>query len=438
MVRLPGSAAPRRAGVVAAIVAMLLPLTMVCAPASATDVRVRHTLFGMHEAGEASYAAIGEGAVRLWDVGVQWQQVETHHNGHRYDWTRLDALVTDAQNAHAEVTMVVAGTPRFYSLDPWNLPVREFGAYKRFVRALMHRYKSFNGERGIAAYEVWNESNIDTFWTGSTGAMARLTKAMHDVRDRYDKHALVIAPPMVTRLEYQLRAMSAYYRQRVAGRAVWRYVDAVALSLYPLPKYGRRTGVPEDAMRQLRTVERRLHLAGVPAAKPLWATEINYGLQTGDRAGSRAARITDARQAANVTRTYLLGAANGLRRIFWYRYNWQHLPTGGNMANTQLTDPDDATSPTPAGRAYARVEGWMHGTLVGGKGHRPCTTDRHGTYTCVVRDSTGRRYVFWNPFTTARVRLPRGVHDLQGVLGAISSVKPRSMLKVGFKPVMVD
>jgi hypothetical protein len=30
------------------------------------------------------------------------------------------------------------------------------------------------------------------------------------------------------------------------------------------------------------------------------------------------------------------------------------------------------------------------------------------------------------------------VHDLQGVLGAISSVKPRSMLKVGFKPVMVD
>jgi hypothetical protein len=260
---------------------------------------------------------------------------------------------------------------------------------------------------------------------------------MYDVRNRYDKQALVIAPSMVSRLDYQRKAMADYYHRRVAGRAVWRYVDAVALSLYPMPKYGGRTGVPEDAMKQLRTVRRRLHQAGVPTAKPVWATEINYGLQTGDRAGTRSERISNARQAANVMRTYLLGAANGLKRVFWYRYNWNRLPSGGTMANTQLTDPDDPTSPTPAGRAYARVEDWMHGRLIGSPGHRPCATDRHGTYTCVISDSTGSRYVYWNPFRAATVRLPRGVHEKQGVLGAVSPVQPRSTLKVGFKPVMV-
>src|SRR5437868_13687971 len=90
-----------------------------CAPASATDVRVHRALFGVHEASEYSFETIHEGSVRLWDVGVQWRDVETHEDGKRYDWARLDSLVADAQAAGAEVTMVVAGTPRFYSKNPW-------------------------------------------------------------------------------------------------------------------------------------------------------------------------------------------------------------------------------------------------------------------------------------------------------------------------------
>ena len=30
----------------------------------------------------------------------------------------------------------------------------------------MKRYRSFHGARGIANYQVWNEANITTFWTG--------------------------------------------------------------------------------------------------------------------------------------------------------------------------------------------------------------------------------------------------------------------------------
>ena len=166
----------------------------------------------------SSLAQAHAGAVRLWDVGVRWREIERKPGVYR--WSRLDELVANAQAADAEVTMVVAGTPRFYSLDMWKLPAKRIPAYKRFVKALMKRYRNFHGSRGITAYQVWNEANIATFWTGSFGMMARLTKAMHDVGARVDKRALVIAPPMVTRLDYQLEGLSQYYHQRVGGVAV--------------------------------------------------------------------------------------------------------------------------------------------------------------------------------------------------------------------------
>ena len=430
------STASRRAGVITALVATLALVG--CMPASASNVRVRHALFGMHDSttSTASFPEIHEGSVRLWDVGARWSEIETT-KGH-YDFAHLDDLVSEAQQHHAEVTMVVGWTPSFYSSDPTKLPATSIPQYRAFVKALMKRYKNFHGKRGIAAYEVWNESNISTFWTGSASEMAKLTKVMHDVRHRIDRHALVIAPSMVTRLGYQLKGLSKYYHQRVGGKPVWKYVDAVALSLYPLPKYGSRTGVPEDTIKQLRTVRGLLHRAGVPGSKPIWNTEVNYGLQSGSNGGTAAAQISDAREASNVMRTYLLNAANGVKRVFWYRYNMTRLAGGGMLANTLLTDPDNSSTVTAAGRAYLRAQQWMHGTLLGTKRNPPCQHDKHGTYTCVVKDSSGKRYIYWNPFHGAKVRLHKGVHHKQGVLGATSSVRPRSMLKVTYKPVLVS
>ncbi len=432
MLGLSSRPSSRRVTVVSALVATLA--LVACTPASASNVRVRHSLFGMHDgtATSSSLGQIHEGAVRLWDVGVQWRDVETHVNGHRYDWTRLDQLVSAAQAAHAEVTMVVAGTPRFYSANPWNVPAQQIPAYKAFVKALMKRYRSFHGARGIAAYQVWNEANIKTFWTGTVGRMAQLTRAMDQVRDRVDRRAKVIGPAMVTRLPFELDGLGAFYHQRVGGAPVWRFVDAVGLSLYPKDTYGRRAGVPEDSMKLLRQSRAKLRHDGVPGSKAIWNTEINYGLGAGS-----ATPISRARQASNVMRTYLLNAANRVKRVFWYRYDWGRLGDGGTLGNTLITSPDDSSTVTAAGRAYHRVQLWMHGTILGTRTSPPCAKDRHGTYGCVVKDGTGKRYIYWNPFHGAKVRLPKGVHRLQGVLGGNSTVKPRQLLQVNYKPVMV-
>ena len=422
-------------GVLCAL-AWLAVVAGTAAPASANDVRVTHAFFGVHDRSGASYAAVHEGSVRLWDVGVRWEQVETARGV--YDWTRLDELVSGAQAAHAQVTMVVAGTPAFYAADPTKPP--SIAAYKNFVHALMHRYRDFNGQRGISAYQVWNEGNVEAYWTGTPAQLARLTRAMWQVRNRWDPQAKVIAPPMVARMASQRTWLAAFHSQRVHGHPVWHYYDAVALSLYPAPTVGTRQSVPEDSMALLRRVRAELRDAGVPPHEPIWATEINYGLPKGSGTILHAAPISSQRQAANVARTYLLGAANGLARMFWYRYDMRTLTPaqgGGTRGNTLLSDPDDPTRVTVAGRTYALVQDWMHGRLLGTKHARPCQRDTHGTYECTVQDGSVIRRIYWNPFRQAKVRLAHGARTAQSLSGAVRSVTGGSRLTVDYRPVMV-
>jgi polysaccharide biosynthesis protein PslG len=434
--RVSGGAGPRRLGVVAPVVAAVMSALLAagCLPASATDVRVAHRLFGVHDASLLASTRVHEGSVRLWDVGVQWRDVEKT-KGH-YTWTRLDQLVRAAQAAHQEVTMVVAMTPRFYSADPTSPPGR-LSRYSDFVRAMMKRYHHFGPDnaRGIAAYEVWNEVNIHTFWTGSMRQMVRLSQLMYRVRNNVDPRAKVIAPPMVTGRTYQLTWMKKFFAQRLNGTPVARFYDAIGLSLYPFARASGRTGTPEDSMGQLRQVRRLLRADHVSPRKPIWNTEVNYGAQTAELAGTAAYQISNGRQAAFVARTYLLNAAAGIRRVFWYRYDMGPMK-GGTLMNTLLSKPGDPSAITPSGRAFRRVQAWMHGRLVGVHGHRPCAKDRNGTYTCVAKDSTGTRRIYWNPDHTAKVRLAANAHHKTGVLGGVDKVRPRSVIRVGQKPVM--
>jgi hypothetical protein len=426
---------PRRSVLVTWLVTALgVPLGAFVPAAEANNVHVAHTLFGIHDPSLLSHSHIHDGSVRLWDVGVQWRDIEKTPGV--YDWTRLDQIVTSAQAAHEDVTMVVAMTPSFYAAMPTD-PPRNVSHYRDFVSALMHRYKKFNGQRGISSYQVWNESNIGTFWTGTKRQMAVLSKTVRDVRNRVDPKATVVSPSMVTRLSYQLDYLKKYYGMKLNGTPVWKFYDTLGFSLYPLPTYHGRPAGPEDSMRLFRQVKSRLHKDHVPGSMPIWNTEVNYGLQTGSLGGTHATPISDAKQASYVARTYLLNAAAGIKRVFWYRYDWGLLPGGGTLGNTLLNVPGDPTTVTPAGQAYALVQKWMHGTLVGSGSARPCAKDRHGTYTCVVKDSSGTRRVYWNPTRKATVRLAANARHVQGILGAVSTVKPGSKLSVTYRPVMV-
>jgi hypothetical protein len=400
-------------------------------------IRVAPDFFGIHDGSQQSYGRIQFGSVRLWDAGVTWRNIETSPGV--YNWHSLDTLVSAAQAHGVEVTLVLAMTPSFYA-DAATLPPTQLSHYADYVRAVMTRYRDFNGQRGIAAYQVWNEGNVSSFWTGTPYQLADLTRIVHDVRDEVDLGATVVAPSFAMRLTYEGRWFAQFQAQQVDGLPVWDYYDANSLSLYPMAMYGDRPGGPEDAMALADQARQLLARAGAPAGLPLWGSEVNYGLVSGAAPGEGAATpIPQRLQVANVIRTYLLGAAHGLSRVFWYRYDWRLIPGGGTLGNTLLATPDAPDQPTAAGQALATTEAWLNGRLVGLDGRPACAQDAKGTYTCVVRYSGGVRRIYWNPLHGVDVTVRADATYSQAASGATKTLgRSDPTIRVGAQPVMLD
>jgi polysaccharide biosynthesis protein PslG len=403
-----------------------------------TDVVYRHTrihvsssFFGIHDGSMAAYGRVPFGSVRLWDAGVTWSYLETSPG--TYDWSRLDSLVSAAQAHHVKVTLVLAMTPPFYATSR-TLPPTDPDAYARFVRAVMTRYRTFNGRRGIESYQVWNEGNISTFWTGTPQQLAQLTEIVDHVRDEVDPRATVVAPSFAVTMPYQRRWMTDYQSQVVDGHPVWQHYDVNALSLYPEPRTGERAAGPEDAMALLHRSQNRLASAGVPHRKQLWISEVNYGLRGGPDGPQPAYHLAQRRQVANVLRTYLLAAANGVSRVFWYRYDWHRLLGGGTLGNTLLSDPNDSARVWAPGRALRLAQHWLRGHLLSTNGRRPCARMRSGTYQCTIIYRRVVHNIYWNPHRKVRIQLPGARVRSRSRAGRRVAVRT---VKVGFRPLIV-
>ncbi|MGA8246578.1 MAG: hypothetical protein WB797_06705 [Nocardioides sp.] len=409
-------------------------------------VKVDPRMFGVHDMVRSSLTRAGTGSIRLWDSFTTWPDLQS--GGPDTDFTRLDEIVRKAHANGTEVTLVLALTPAWAAASPDHTAPTDaphLAAFKAFVTDVMTHYKNFfgKGKRGIANYQVWNEANISTFWTGTPTQMAQLLKTTWQVRNKVDPGARVIAPSMVARLGYEQTWIKKFYALKVGGKPVWKYADALSFSLYPLDTYpsGSKTrpGIPEDAIALLHTVQGLLAKDKVPSSIPKWDSEVNYGLRAGALGGTAASPISNGRQVAYVMRTYLLNVAAGLQRVYWYAYDMGLLASGGTLGNTLLTDPAHRTDGilTPAGKAFTRVQSWMRGTLVGTSSKRPCAADRRGTYTCVVQYAKGKGRIYWNPNRTVKVTLVKSAKKRVDEYGHAGSVRGGKRIKVGYAPVLV-
>jgi len=414
MTRLSFLARPR---VLALAITLALAVTLVpAAPSSAAPQRVTSRTFGMTDFDPVSWPVAKVGAVRLWDSGVTWKQVERSRGV--FDFARLDAQVTAARNKGAQVLLVLGQTPRFHATRPNAAGYYGAGAtsmptltsWRTYVGNVVRRYKGRSVD-----YQVWNEANVSGFWSGTAKQMATLTKVTAKVVAANDKSADVVSPALATRLTSQRRWLRDFYAIRTGGRPVGNWVDAVSLNLYPLPKDS-----PEDSMRLLAAS--RVMLSALGVRKPIWNTEINYGLQTGG--GGTAKSVSPRRQAAFVARTYVLNAANGVKRTFWYAWDLQ------SLANTKLTFPSGNL--TRAGTAYKVVGDWLIGTRIQG-----CGRDSRGTYTCTVKYSDGVKRIYWNPSRRVSVRTVPSATRSTGLLGSSTSLRGGESLRVGFSPILV-
>lgn len=414
MTRLSFLARPRA---LAFALALGLAVTVLPAqPSSAAPQRVTKALFGMTDADPVSWPGAKVGAIRLWDSGVTWRQIETSRGV--FNFGPLDAQVNAARSKGARVLLVLGQTPSFHATKPraggyygaGSTSMPTLTSWRNYVGKVVRRYKG----RGID-YQVWNEANVSGFWSGTPRQMATLTKATAKVVANNDRSAKVVSPALATRLTGQRKWLRDFYALRTGGRRVAGWVDAVSLNLYPMPRQG-----PEASMKLLAASRTMLSALGV--RKPIWNTEINYGLQSGG--GGKAKAITRKRQAAFVARTYVLNAANGVKRTFWYSWGLQ------DLANTELTFPSGGIS--RAGTAYRVVGDWLIGTRMQG-----CSRDSRGTYTCTARYAGGVKRIYWNPSRKVTIRTVPSATRWTGLLGTSTSIRGGKALGVGFSPIMV-
>lgn len=410
-----GSTVSRRLLALAVAVGMGVTL-LPAAPASASgNQHVGPGFFGMHDGDPASWPSAGVGDIRLWDSGVTWREIERQKGV--YDFSRLDAQVATARSHGARVLLVLGQTPRFHSTRPGRRGAYGLGAasmptkssWINYVYKLVRRYKG----RGVD-YQVWNEANVSGYWQGTPAEMARLTQWTSRVVNNNDSSAKVVAPALATRLTGQRRWLRTFYAQRVGGRKVAAYVDVVSLNLYPLPRQA------PEASQTLLSASRTM-LAQARVQKPIWNTEINYGLL----GGGTARNIARSKEAAYASRTLILNATSNIKRVFWYAWDLQHL------ANTQLTYAN-GTSLAPAGKAYAVTRGWLLGTWTKG-----CTRDRRGTYTCTLGFSGGVKRIYWNPSRKVTLRVVKSARASVGLYGVERAISGGAMIGVGMAPVMV-
>jgi uncharacterized protein YjbI with pentapeptide repeats len=266
-----------------------------------------------------------------------------------FDWSILDRRVAQVESWGGRPLLVLGLTPQWAAQDPnagdprWGAgsasPPSTLGMWGAYVSAVSQRY----GSR-IGGYELWNEANLKTFWTGSAAELAEMAGVAHRIIKASSPNAVVLAPSVTTRLSSGAR-FSAAFLDAFVGKSETPF-DAWAIHTYPAGNAGvsfdgscnadpESGETPQDCINGASpklAAKQRVNdvrqwqqsvVSVVGAASPLldlpiWDTEINYGL-----AGPGIIPGVDWSEdqgRALINYTLADSAALGIDNTFWYQF----------------------------------------------------------------------------------------------------------------------
>jgi hypothetical protein len=272
-------------------------------------------------AGLESLRPPGANYYRLWDMKVAWRDVNPAPGV--FDWSILDRRIAQVEAWGGKPIMVLGLTPQWAAADPtagdprWGAgtasPPADMNTWRSYVRAVVQRY----GAR-IGAYETWNEANLKTFWTGSSAQMAEMVGI---ATEEIGESAIALGPSVTTRL-----ASGRTFIEELVDSltpATMAALDAWSIHTYPAAYAGptvaqaceRRVG---DVIRWQRALLRVGEASKKNVIKPLWDTEVNFGLAGPGPRPKTAWSDTDG--AALLMCSYQDSRALGIAVTAWYEF----------------------------------------------------------------------------------------------------------------------
>jgi GH35 family endo-1,4-beta-xylanase len=350
---------------------------------------VQPSLVGMHvEGAEAgAWPSAPFGALRLWDNGTAWSQIETQPGV--YKWDNLEGILENAQSkGMKDVLMVLGTTPEWnaetvgkddYPQPGAASPPKDLKAWDTWVTEVATRYKG-----RITSYQIWNEANLKNFWNGTPEQMADLTKRAYDIIKKIDPKALVVSASPSTRLTASFNKFFPAYLAALKTKG-WP-IDVVAIHTYP-----SADGDPAGRGAVIAAVRDELKKAGAPANLPLWDTELNYGL-AGPGPAKPKQEIKGAKAAGWIVRTYIDDLRYDVGRSYWYI--WTQKPY--DLLGIQAYPGSDGE------QGFFALQNWVFGANFDG-----CTTAGDAVICNFSKDGS-KWVVAWAEKGTAPYTTPAG------------------------------
>ena len=391
-------------------------LVVAMAPAAQAAPVVPDALFGQHVSGIASGTPgtlPSVGAIRLWDAGVSWRDLEPADN--QYNWAPLTAALNNAAALGAsEILYTMGNTPRWAASDPnstkalygpgSNSHPRSNSLYTDFVKDLLLTFPQ------ITALQVWNETNLVDFYNGTPAQMAQLTKDAAVAVKSVRPGVKVVAASTTVRAGGPTQKFGKGYGAAMKKAKAWRYVDVVSSHFYPPAKEGPATRVAY--LKKMKSWYRK-YGAG---SKPLWDTEMNYGDLRGYMKVKRA--YTGSTAETYVARTYIDSMRYGVHRVFWYLWD-------ATVLGTDMTQGGQLTA---GGQAFLEIRSWMSG-----KQWLGCKVKASVTM-CRVAGPTGVQYIAYAA-KAKTMKVPAGVSTVEFLNGSEQPVG--STFRITTQPVLL-
>lgn len=340
-------------------------------------------------------------AWRLWDADVTWPDLEP--NKGQWQFERLDNYVSMAQQHGTSMLLPLAMSPVWAAArGQVSAEPRDLEDWRTFVKTVVSRYKG-----RIQAYEIWNEPNLQDFWTGRTDQIVTLTKEAYQTIHSVDPNAVLVSPSATA-------AYGVPWLAEFLKKGGGQYVDVIGFHFYVDP----HTLSPEDMLPVIQHVQQVLSENGL-ANKPLWNTETGW---------LRPARFdSDELAAAFLARAFIVSWAAGVQRFYWYAWD-------NRAAVAIVTYKEDERTITPAGKAFKIAQDWLVGARMDS-----CSESTDHTWTCQLNRIGKKEWIVWNPDGQRTFTVPRTWH-VHGATTLLRDSRPLvgPNLEIGPVPMLLS
>ncbi|MFZ0817878.1 MAG: hypothetical protein WAM78_20305 [Candidatus Sulfotelmatobacter sp.] len=375
---------------------------------------IPNTFFGMHVnrsvTGVFPYPTIPFGSYRTLDSSVLWSELET--SAGTYDFTRLNARLAAAQAAGVDVVYTIYNTPSFHSSNPTDMTCATTpntgpggcdppvdinpdgsGTDASLIAFLTALVNDVGGQ--IKYYEIWNEVNITTEWTGTNAQLLRMAQDARATILALNPNAMFLSPSFANLTYASASGLeAAYLATSLNGSTGSQAADIINFHGYVVTP---ALPVAEAENEVVNVNNLRAVLSSTDLAKPLWDTEFSYG-----PAGLGDPDLN----SGFIAKHLLIQAGQGIARAYYFDWDiteqealWSDSADFGTNCLNAGT-PNDGGYLCETGIAYQQVETWLLGNTV----TQPCSGPMPpavGVWTCRLMLANGDdAMVLWDSSKT--------------------------------------